>query len=1043
MVWEKIQETSGWEPLETSGWSEIPREESIGVPYTPKTFEEQETYSERLKKIYDGAAKVELERKKGMAGKDAPQIESSMTGFLQGLTLVDAPILQDNFAAQAFPGWYRAGYAVGAVISGPAIMRMLPAGAAAATAKSAPKAGLLWGSIKTVADLPRILGSDETPIEKAKAVAIDWGTSVAGATALFYATEKGAKVLQWSLAKLGGLRPVKTAGQWLATRTSNSKMIKVADDLLHVKPIDGKSIVDTADFIARIDNNPEILPPYKNAAKALVGADDLDLDRLYMSIVEQSRSKSVMMSTLKQMVGKLPRKEFQRAGKNLVKEIDSSIDDIMTGVINNTAEIKGNLRYSGKGTLNLFTGYISERNPSADGVFSSFMTNMVDTITPQVKGEVNHGAISKVVYTEANNLSRALKMSGFSPAKLSSQVADDIQLARSLRNIDERDIAKIISSRMEEQLSAVGKVKEHSGLRALWNLTLRRAGEVLKDFGPESQSVGDDLQSISMLTEQRSAKVNAVLEKALNNLTEKEINSFALVAEGKMRAVSPAQAQAVKVYRSLDKLLANQAKALKVQIKSPTGTQAFKELENHYPHIWDPDELRSLAKRADFLQRLVDTGQAKNLGEAKKIIDVYLKGVSTGKAPSLEYHRALDIPGWKSDPREVLPTYFYNTMKRLETIKRFGQGNEILDAKLLQIEERAGKGAADFVRQTVEGSYKNEVSSMFSPVSGLLRGVRNYQTTTKLDLAAVNNSMQGVNAVLAADTASGYNALLKYKGGEAYRFAQQSGAISQNIMQSAMEMKTGGSGKMVTTALKMYGFTATENNNRVFSASVGKIYALRMSSRLAANPQDQLAIRALKELGVNPLSVLKAGSLNENEILRAGYNLSKVTQFGREVTDLPLFWSTPEGKVLTQFKTFSYNQTIFLYNKIVGEAKQGNLVPLVKFLTYYGATGELVGDIRSCITGVQRESNMFKRYIQNITYAGGLGLLGDSFSNMSYGRESALLESVAGPTVGDASAAFYNLTELAKLNWKPLSKQLIQQVPLLKHPAKRVLFPKK
>ena len=182
----------------------------------------------------------------------------------------------------------------------------------------------------------------------------------------------------------------------------------------------------------------------------------------------------------------------------------------------------------------------------------------------------------------------------------------------------------------------------------------------------------------------------------------------------------------------------------------------------------------------------------------------------------------------------------------------------------------------------------------------------------------------------------------------------------------------------------------------------------------------------------------KTIKLVEEDFLRAGNIVSKNSQFLSDPLNLPAFASSPSGKVLTQYKNFAYNQTRFINRQLrdpnISIAKKTRTVLIISML--FPMSGEVTSDIRSIITGRQRPTKVWDRYLENIMNAGAFGLAGDLWVSAKY---SSFIESLAGPTLtstGKLVEAHYQTISQGKID--PAAKEWLEQTGVGRVVANRI-----
>lgn len=447
-------------------------------------------------------------------------------------------------------------------------------------------------------------------------------------------------------------------------------------------------------------------------------------------------------------------------------------------------------------------------------------------------------------------------------------------------------------------------------------------------------------------------------------------------------------------------------------------------------------------KTKPFLKYILKTGQAKSLQEAesKAFRDFLRKPISRiPKFGPLEHARKIDFPFWDPDPRRVLPNYTLGAIARIEAATKFGAKNEKLNRLIANVGKKSGVQAAsevdDLVRK-ITGQIKTAPAR--EQISTTLRMLQ----VPKLAYAQIINIGQSTNTLLASDLgslASGIQSAFSNKG---VQKALKTGAILNSVLKRELAYAGGGS-NFANNILKYSGFTWTETFNRVVASNAGMKYAEKTFARLKKNPQSKVLRWRLQELGVNPAEALKRGSLIEKELLNVGNMFSAKTQFLSEPMYLPAWASSPEGKVVFQFKNFAYNQAVFikrqLLNKNIPLTRKARTLLILGMV--YPMTGEVLGDIRAFLTGVKRPTKAWDRYWNNIANAGTFGLAVDFWESAKF-RNTA--EAVVGPTVGSIA----DLTESAVASleageWTDgLMKTLLRQTGVLR-PVANFMYPTK
>ena len=182
--------------------------------------------------------------------------------------------------------------------------------------------------------------------------------------------------------------------------------------------------------------------------------------------------------------------------------------------------------------------------------------------------------------------------------------------------------------------------------------------------------------------------------------------------------------------------------------------------------------------------------------------------------------------------------------------------------------------------------------------------------------------------------------------------------------------------------------------------------------------------RELKDLGLldaEVLDVARTGKLSESQqrrIARAGVALTQ--GFARPM-DLPIAWSTPAGRVMTQFWAMAYKQTQNTIFHTLRETSHGNLLPVLRFIPIAIASGwtmEELGDVLYGKDPPDTAKEKTARWMRIM--ANSLGILDKplSFVDPRGPRQKALTEALTPVIVSDVEkligGAVHVMRELSK-----------------------------
>lgn len=601
------------------------------------------------------------------------------------------------------------------------------------------------------------------------------------------------------------------------------------------------------------------------------------------------------------------------------------------------------------------------------------------------------------------------------------------------------------------------------------HLAKLKRNNALKQFGVSGRehARGQGLAGSEFVRRADNALVNAraaagqsfdPMKKSLVGLKKNELLNITDVLEGRALPLNNAAKNAAEtIRRGLDDAFARgKETGLNLQFR-----------KDFFPHvIMSPDTPGNVVKES--LQAAVKRGDFRNIGEAQQVWKSYSKYIKDGnidgielgkhritdyimrqrgidertakdllkeqfrrtrsaKFQNLEGERTLNLPFYDVDPRRAIPEYLVGANRRIETARQFGPNDEIQQQILEAIQQ--------------EGGDARLIKTMFNRLFGtieepeLLRGVtnrqlqavRNFEVVTKLGLAAIPNATQSINTVFVTglkNTLRGIGDAIRKQGRE---FADITGSTLSTTIDDLARRSTGGASSFTSRFLRLTGFNATETMNRAIAANAGKHFVEGMTARLLRNNTDKRALRALREVGLDPKKIIKRGGLEFDELVRASQRIVNKSQFQSTALDLPIFFTSPEGRVLTQFKTFAFNQAKLMKDAVMMEARRGNLAPIISAVTLMPILGEGVADVRSVLTGRKRDAKGLERIAENIGNVGSLGILSDLWNAARFGKVADFL---VGPFVSDVADISAGVQQLSEGKPNRLINNLTRKVPL-------------
>lgn len=510
--------------------------------------------------------------------------------------------------------------------------------------------------------------------------------------------------------------------------------------------------------------------------------------------------------------------------------------------------------------------------------------------------------------------------------------------------------------------------------------------------------------------ERETGKAAQPLKQRIATLkTEAQRSNFVDVLDGKAQPMDDTVRQAALFARSELETVGNRAMAAGLEIKNPiTGVKVpFQKRENFFPHIFEGElgqMVRDPKYRAQLKQQI--KGQMEQGGkvvEDKQVEQALQAMVKASKSRygHLEMARVVDLGSYVRKP-EVLVKYLNDAYRRVNLAEKLGPNYERAEELLSSIGLKHGDDIENFGRTYYQRFAGTE--PVGDPgMKAAITTATNFQAASKLGQAVISNlSQPAYTAVVAGakNAAKGY-ASVATKEGRA--FAEKAGVVLDSTIREFLNesLETSGqgiAGKGAEAVLKYTGFTSVEKMNRMVAANAGKFFAQETFEKLAKNPGNKRLRETLTKMNVNVEDALSRGELSEDDLLKAAQNIVNRTQFKVDVTELPLDWSSDYGRLITQFKKFSFKAGQMIKEEILKEMGKGNVKPFLRAAAIFPVVGAGVVKAKDTIRfGEQKE---YERNVADYLAAiGTFGLFTDFFANSGRASVSGL-NYIAGPTLG-------------------------------------------
>lgn len=578
---------------------------------------------------------------------------------------------------------------------------------------------------------------------------------------------------------------------------------------------------------------------------------------------------------------------------------------------------------------------------------------------------------------------------------------------------------------------------------------IERQGEKGKELGTLLQKSRDDeeLFQASLLKEMPTVP----------KLKDKEFENFVDATQGNAKPLNDKVVKAVAEWQAVHPQIRQRA--------VDSGLDVGDLGPNYYPHFIDYDRVfKDKNTFNEAINHLVKTGQAKNQQEAIKLLG-YARDVSRNRAfGNLESSRLVDLPFYDKT-NNSFRQYLQSSSRRIAQTENFGAKDE----KALDLITKAGNEGYD--TEAMKNAYDVAVGAKKynQSTEKASRNVRRYITTTRLGLGALTNTSQSVNTGIVTGHLRTLNSMIKQLDPKQREFVHDTGVIADTIINDLRAQQGFESfgkstlGKAIN-AVTAPGFGAVEKFNRGVAAVAGRDYGLR----LAQQGKDDV----LRRLGVT--GDIKNNTLTKAQQVQIARKVVEKTQFKVDPQDLPGWTDSPGGKLVSQFRTFSYNQAKFFSNEVLKPVAKGNILPLTRVLAAL-PLGYALYETRRAIDGRPEEEDKFKVGLESFSKIGGAGLALDIYRginpvNGNYippdRRVSMAAGTIGGPAVGQAinlvgglsealqhknvpdsnpdlegKVAVKNLEDGKYNDLTSLTRQAIQQVPIVGTPLANRLIP--
>lgn len=413
------------------------------------------------------------------------------------------------------------------------------------------------------------------------------------------------------------------------------------------------------------------------------------------------------------------------------------------------------------------------------------------------------------------------------------------------------------------------------------------------------------------------------------------------------------------------KTIADEAESLGLTVIDSEGTSVpFAPRENYFPRVLREEIFDGILEGTDsnpnkiwkqLAQKMVENRQARSEQMAMQQIAGFKASLMKRRYGHLERAREVNLPPefYDRNSLRVLPEYIRSALHRLEEVRQFGLKDEIAQELFaaIQSEGHDGKLARTIFERTVGVEPRDEIY-----LKGA-QGLRNLTAGTLIQLPSTILQLgQVVSTAFETSIFTAVKSFAKAFTSLGESQAKRAGQVFSTAAKEYMAESYGGSygfaGKFAENVMKVEGFARLDHFLRKYSAIAGRDYLENtLVPMILRNPSSKKAVTELQHLGFVPENIVRNKGLTDLELNVGAKRFADNVQGAPDVTRLPEFWTTWQGKLLGQFKNFSYligKQNASLVKRAL---ETGDVGRLAKMSVGMPATGYIIKKLREGMSG--------------------------------------------------------------------------------------------
>ena len=502
-----------------------------------------------------------------------------------------------------------------------------------------------------------------------------------------------------------------------------------------------------------------------------------------------------------------------------------------------------------------------------------------------------------------------------------------------------------------------------SWMQDAWNRIGVAAEDAVSGMGDFGRQLANGIRTVRDVPAVRYGEFSAEFDDFFKGMSKKQARKvttlLADALEGRAKGRGLPKGLLEFVQQKL-RVIADEAAGVKLEVRNQVGeTLPFAPRENYFPRMLRPEIFDKLIAgdnkvMREMAERMVANRQAPSYPIAFERVKFMRNKLGSQKYGHLERAREMDLPPeyYDRNAMRVIPEYMNSALHRIEEVRQFGlEGERALE----MIKGIAETGFDDKLARTIFERF-----TRIEPRDQVyLRGAQGLRNLAAgMLIQAQSTALQLGQAMMPAYEAGFIRAVKGFAKtftslgeAEAKRAGQVFTTAATDYMKEAYGGGYGFAGKFADKMMSMTGFARMDHFFRKYSSLVGKDYIPSLVNKLLRNHGDKTALVELQHLGYDTNKIIAQKGLSDLELNVGAKRFADMTQGAPDVTRLPEFWTTWQGKLMFQFKNFSYVIGKQNASLIKRGFQTGNFTRLGEMAIGLPATGYVIKTIRDAMVG--------------------------------------------------------------------------------------------